>query len=143
MTSNAGSDKKEGALGFAKNENQLTKERAMKALSDFLRPEFLSRIDEIVVFNNLALEDHIAIARLILEEYVAALLEKEISFEYDYDSVRWFATRSLGGKSGARDLRNLIRKEVEDKITAAQVESSEDLKHISLKTEGDSLILGR
>ena len=117
MTSNAGSGKKDGALGFAKTENELVKEKVMKALKEFLRPEFISRLDEIVVFNNLTKENYCDIAKLMLDEYVKSLAEHGIIFEYDEKSVKLLAEKSIGGESGARDLRNLIRKEVEDKIS--------------------------
>ncbi len=125
MTSNAGSDKKDGALGFAKSESELSKEKVMKALSDFLRPEFLSRIDEIVVFRPLTEEDFHAIAGLMLGEYVGSLKEREIEFNFDDSALCWLAHHAIGGKSGARDLRNLIRREVEDKITSALVEHAD------------------
>lgn len=117
MTSNAGSGKKDGALGFAKTENELVKEKVMKALKEFLRPEFISRLDEIVVFNNLTKENYCDIAKLMLDEYVKSLAEHGIIFEYDEKSVKLLAEKSIGGENGARDLRNLIRKEVEDKIS--------------------------
>ncbi len=116
MTSNAGSDKKDGAMGFAKTQNDLTKEKAQKALSDFLRPEFLSRIDEVIVFQNLDKPSFEKIADLMLSEYVETLAEREISLEYDQAVLAWLAEKAFGGKSAARDLRNLIRKEVEEKI---------------------------
>ncbi len=117
MTSNAGSDIHEGILGFNKSETEMSKEKAMKALSDFLRPEFLARVDEIISFNVLTEEDFRNIARLLLNEYVTSLKEKGISFSYDDKAVSYIAEKSRGGKSGARDLRNFIRKEVEDAIT--------------------------
>ena len=116
MTSNAGSDKKDGAMGFAKTQNDLTKEKAQKALSDFLRPEFLSRIDEIIVFQNLDKPAFEKIADLMLSEYVETMAEREISLEYDQNVLAWLAEKSFGGKSAARDLRNLIRREIEEKI---------------------------
>ena len=118
MTSNAGSDKKTGLVGFAKSENEITKEKAYKALSEFLRPEFLSRVDEIVVFNKLTQEDFEKIARLSLNEYVKSIAEHGVAFEFDDDSVKELAKISINGKSGARDLLKNIRKEVEDKISA-------------------------
>ncbi|MDR1253795.1 MAG: ATP-dependent Clp protease ATP-binding subunit [Oscillospiraceae bacterium] len=137
MTSNAGSDKKEGALGFTKSESQITKEKAMKALSDFLRPEFLSRIDEVIVFKNLSVEDFVAIARLMLDEYIETLSERGIDFEYTDEAAQWLAEHAIGGKSGARDLRNLIRKEVEDRITARLVETQDNLSKVTLKKGND------
>ena len=126
MTSNAGSERKEGALGFARSEVDVTKEKALKALSDFLRPEFLSRVDEVIVFRPLNGEDFERIAHLMLDEYVETLKERKIIFRYDESSTRWLAGHAVGGKSGARDLRNLIRRQVEDRIASLIVEHSED-----------------
>ena len=126
MTSNAGSERKEGALGFARSEVDVTKEKALKALSDFLRPEFLSRVDEVIVFRPLNEEDFERIAHLMLDEYVETLKERKIIFRYDESSTRWLAGHAVGGKSGARDLRNLIRRQVEDRIASLIVEHSED-----------------
>ena len=126
MTSNAGSERKEGALGFARSEVDVTKEMALKALSDFLRPEFLSRVDEVIVFRPLNEEDYEKIAHLMLDEYVETLKERKIIFRYDESSTRWLAEHAVGGKSGARDLRNLIRRQVEDRIASLIVEHSDD-----------------
>jgi ATP-dependent Clp protease ATP-binding subunit ClpA len=135
MTSNAGSEKKGGELGFAKTELQLSQQKAKKALSEFLRPEFLSRLDEIVVFNSLCEQDFAQIAKLMLEEYVTALKERKIEFKYTEEAALWLAKQAIGGKSGARDLRNLIRKKVEDKITDILIESQEAPSKITLKGE--------
>lgn len=123
MTSNAGSDKRENALGFGKSQADANKEKVMKALSDFLRPEFLARVDEILVFRELDNNDFEKIAALLLEEYVPTLKEKGINFKYDDKACKCLAEKAAGGKSGARDLRNLIRKEVEDKIAEKIIES--------------------
>ena len=116
MTSNAGSDKRENALGFGKTQADAHKEKAMKALSEFLRPEFLARVDEILVFRDLDENDFKKISALLLDEYVPTLKEKGITFKYDDKTCTALAEKAKGGKSGARDLRNIIRKEVEDKI---------------------------
>ena len=126
MTSNAGSEKKEGALGFARTDADVSRERALKALSDFLRPEFLSRVDETIVFRPLKEDDFEKIAHLMLDEYVASLKERGTLFTYDEKATRWLAQHAIGGKSGARDLRNLIRREVEDRIASLLVESGSD-----------------
>ncbi|NLJ30071.1 MAG: ATP-dependent Clp protease ATP-binding subunit [Clostridiales bacterium] len=142
MTSNAGSEKKEGALGFAKSETDVTREKAMKALSDFLRPEFLSRVDEIIVFRPLNTDDFEAISHLMLDEYVASLKERGIALVYDAKSTRWLAEHAIGGKSGARDLRNLIRRQVEDRIASLVVENCDDrMTGISLSTDENGIKL--
>lgn len=123
MTSNAGSDKRENALGFGKTQADANKEKALKALSEFLRPEFLARVDEILIFRDLDNNDFQKISALLLEEYVPALKEKGITFKYDEKACKSLADKASGGKSGARDLRNLIRKEVEDKIAQEMIDS--------------------
>jgi len=117
MTSNAGSDRKSGALGFGGNENSFSKSKTIKALREFLKPEFMSRLDEVIVFNVLTESDFRKIAKLMLEEYVKSLGEHGIKFTYDESALSLIAKKSIGGKSGARDIRNLIRKEVEDKLS--------------------------
>ena len=116
MTSNAGSSRSEGALGFGKTQGDANKEKALKALREFLRPEFLGRVDEIVVFNDLDEEAFRKIAVLMLDEFKEPLRDKGITFEYTEDAVAELARQSVGGTRGARDLRNNIRRKVEDKI---------------------------
>lgn len=99
MTSNAGSDKKGGSLGFGKSQNDMTKEKVMKALSEFLRPEFLSRVDEVIVFNNLTEENYVEIAKLILNEYVDVLSERGVDFDYDDSALRLLAKNRLTEKA--------------------------------------------
>ena len=123
MTSNAGSGMKESALGFGKTEEDASRERVMKALGDFLRPEFLARVDEVIVFNHLSNENYVKIADLMLSEYVPALEEKHISFTYDDKACAYLAEKSCGGKGGARDLRHTIRREVEEKIAESMISS--------------------
>ena len=138
MTSNAGSDKKEGVVGFEKNHADITKEKAMKALSEFLRPEFLSRLDDIIVFRNLSESDFENIAKIMLNEYVESLKEKSIEFSYDDKVLNYLAKNSIDGKSGARDLRNLIRKKVEDEISNLMIHSQGvEIKKIKLSLEKD------
>ena len=110
-------------MGFAKTEAEATAEKVRAALSEFLRPEFLSRLDEIIIFSHLTKENFVDISALMLNEYVDSLKEKGIKFTFDKKAQELLAEKAYGGKSGARDLRNLIRKEVEDKIASAIVES--------------------
>lgn len=117
MTSNAGSNRKGGTLGFGNENGSYSKEKTMKALREFLKPEFISRVDEVVVFNTLTSEDMEKIAKLMLDEYVTSLKEHNINLTYDDNSIKIIVNKCIGGKSGARDLRNLIQKEVEDKIS--------------------------
>ena len=116
MTSNAGSQIREGSLGFTKSGVQMAREKAEKALADFLRPEFLARVDEVIVFRPLAQEDFQGIARLMIEELKPALLEKGIRFDCQPEALEQIAKEAFGHKSGARDIRKLIRQRVEDPI---------------------------
>ena len=114
----------------------------MKALSEFLRPEFLSRVDEIIIFHELTATDFQAIARLMIEEYVESLKERSITLKYDDAVLSWLADHAIGGKSGARDLRNLIRKKVEDQIAALLVTHyDQQVTGIVLTVENDELKL--
>ena len=123
MTSNAGSASKDSALGFGKTEEDASKEKIMKALSEFLRPEFIARVDEVIVFNSLKKDDFVKIADLMLSEYVPTLEEKHIKFTFDEKVCQLLAEKSCNGASGARDLRNTIRREVEEKIANAMIEA--------------------
>ena len=114
----------------------------MKALREFLKPEFLSRLDEIIVFNSLTKEDFIKIAEIILKEYVESLAEHDIKFSYNKKALKLLAEKSFGGKSGARDLRNLIRKEVEDKLSLLIIQNSGfDIGDVSLTAKDENLEL--
>ena len=123
MTSNAGSASKDSALGFGKTEEDASKEKVMKALSEFLRPEFIARVDEVIVFNSLTKDVFVKIADLMLSEYVPTLEEKHIKFTFDEKVCQLLAEQSCNGASGARDLRNTIRREVEEKIANAMIEA--------------------
>lgn len=122
MTSNAGSSDKTTGLGFNKSEGDISREKAMKALSDFLRPEFMSRIDEIVVFDPLSKESFASIAGLMLSEMKDPLAEKGIALKFDKRVTAALAEKSYGRKYGARDLRSVIREEIEDKIADIIIE---------------------
>ncbi len=124
MTSNAGSEWKESTVtvGFTKNEAQARKDHTYKALSQFLRPEFLGRIDEIVTFRQLDEKDYEKIAALMLQELVEPMKEKGIAFGWDEAVLALIAKEAYGNKSGARDLRRVIRRQVEDPICTLLVE---------------------
>ena len=126
MTSNAGSDTKSaGAVGFGGSADQQGKERAMKALRDFLRPEFLNRVDEIVCFNHLTRENFSGIARIMLEELRASLRDKGYTFRYDDALVDYLVEKSYSMTYGARNLRRLIQKELEDPMASRIIDSFE------------------
>ncbi|NMP36757.1 MAG: ATP-dependent Clp protease ATP-binding subunit [Clostridiales bacterium] len=140
MTSNAGSNQKEGALGFTKTRNEASKEKALKALSDFLRPEFIGRVDEIVVFNELTAEDYEKIAQLMLDEFIAPLKEKHIDLVIGDGVAKLISADTEGGVRGARDLRNSIRRKVEDKITDLIINSSEGiLKIVNVSVDNNQI----
>ena len=126
MTSNAGSEQKNGALGFGKDKGEATRERIAKALSDFLRPEFLGRVDEIAVFNSLTEDDYKKISVLLLNELRDSLKEKPIKLTWTDAVPAYLAKKAVGGKRGARDLRNIIRKEIEDKIASIIIDNYEE-----------------
>ena len=116
MTSNAGSTDKSGETGFNKTVEQMSRNKALKALNDFLRPEFLSRVDEVICFKPLEKEDLARIAALMLDEYQEPLREKGLELVWTDAALTLLCEKAQGGKFGARDLRRVIRKEVEDKI---------------------------
>lgn len=126
MTSNAGSTDKSTGIGFNKTESEVSKEKSMKALSDFLRPEFLSRIDEIVTFAPLTKENYESIAALMLDEMKDPLAEKGITLKYSKKALTAIADKAFGQKFGARDIRRVIREEIEDKVAELIITSTAD-----------------
>ena len=142
MTSNAGSDRGENLMGFGKSTLSATKDKALKALEEFLRPEFISRIDEIIVFNELdasALKD---IAQLNLTELSETLKEKMIDFKFSNDVAKYFAKECSGSKRGARDLKNMIRKQIEDVIVNTMIENGDRfLTEVKVSVNNDKLKL--
>ena len=127
MTSNAGSDSKSaGAVGFGGSADDQGRERTMKALRDFLRPEFLNRVDEIVCFNHLTKENFSGIARIMLDELRASLSEKGFTFRYDDALVDYLVEKSYSMTYGARNLRRQIQKELEDPMAARIIDSFEN-----------------
>lgn len=125
MTSNAGSTDRDTGVGFNKTDSDIAKDKAMKALRDFLRPEFLGRIDEIVVFNPLTEENFAGIAGLMLDEMKSPLEEKHISLRYTDEALKAIAHKAYGQKLGARDIRRVIRNEIEDKIAELLIDKGE------------------
>ncbi len=141
MTSNAGSNRGAGALGFAKSKNEASKEKALKALSEFLRPEFIGRVDEVVVFNDLTQHDYERIAALMLGELVSPLADKGIALAWDDKATEAIACLSVDGTRGARDLRNVIRRNVEDVITTRIVNGADKpFKAVNITADGDKVI---
>ena len=127
MTSNAGSNRNNASLGFNKTENEIAKEKTMKALREFLRPEFIGRVDEIVPFSPLSDESLKKIAALMLNEFIEPLMQKGIKFTYSDKVLDFIINKSESKKSGARELRHMIRKHIEDKIALIVVNSCDSL----------------
>ncbi|MCI7000555.1 MAG: ATP-dependent Clp protease ATP-binding subunit [Clostridiales bacterium] len=123
MTSNAGSDKNGGAVGFGRSGDELGKERVMKALQEFLRPEFINRVDEIVYFHQLTKEDFSGIARIMLRELAESLSAKGFTFTYEDSIVDYLVEKSYSAAYGARNLRRCIQKELEDPMAVRIIES--------------------
>jgi len=121
MTTNAGSDKKDGAVGFNRTVDEQGKAKAEKALKDFLRPEFINRVDEIVYFNYLSEANFKTIARLMLDELRDSMAEKPIALSYDDSLIDYLTEKSFSQAYGARNLRRLIQKEIEDRIASEMI----------------------
>lgn len=140
MTSNAGSSTGESGMGFGKTAGDMSKEKAMKALKDFLRPEFLGRVDEVVVFSPLTEENYADIAKLQLADTVKALGENGITLEIDDSAYRYIAKKSHGGKYGGRDILRVIREDVEDRIANLIIDAEENTpKKILLSADDEGI----
>ena len=123
MTTNIGSDKKDGAVGFNRTVNEQGREKVTKALNDFLRPEFINRVDEIVYFNYLSEANFKDIAELMLDELKGSLAEKSLEFTYDDSVLDYLISKSFSNTYGARNLRRFIQKEIEDRIASEIIEN--------------------
>lgn len=136
MTSNAGSDRNDNLMGFGRTVADASREKAMKALEGFLRPEFIARVDEIVVFSPLSRESLCKIAALMLDELKGSLTERLIEFSYDESVCGYLADKCGGGKRGARELRNIIRREIENRLVDIIVDSGEgSIKELSVTAD--------
>lgn len=139
MTSNAGSSFNTSGLGFAKSEADISKDKAMKALGEFLRPEFLSRVDEVVVFKPLTLDAYKGIAGLMIGEMKEPLLEKNITLNVSDEAYELVAKKASGGKFGGRDVRKVVRKDIEDKVANIIVEANGNISQIDVDADGDEI----
>lgn len=139
MTSNAGSSFNTSGLGFAKSEADISKDKAMKALGEFLRPEFLSRVDEVVVFKPLTLDAYKGIAGLMIGEMKEPLLEKNITLNVSDEAYELVAKKASGGKFGGRDVRKVVRKDIEDKVANIIVEADGNISQIDVDSDGDEI----
>ena len=140
MTSNAGSERNDNLLGFGKTIGDASKEKALKALREFLRPEFIARVDEIVVFNPLSNDSLQKIAEIMLNELNEALKERGINFIFDSKVSKYIASKCDGTKTGARELRNIIRREIETPIVDIIV-SNGVLNEIIATTSDEKILL--
>ena len=125
MTSNAGSERKEGTVGFGHTVNEQNRDRAMKALGEFLRPEFLNRVDEVICFNRLDEKNFAGIAHIMLDELQKSLEDKGLHFTWDEDLEDYLVKKSYSATYGARNLRRTIQKELEDVMAAQIIDSYE------------------
>lgn len=139
MTSNAGSSFNTSGLGFAKSEADISKDKAMKALGEFLRPEFLSRVDEVVVFKPLTLDAYKGIAGLMIGEMKEPLLEKNITLNVSDEAYELVAKKASGGKFGGRDVRKVVRKDIEDNVANIIVEADGNISQIDVDADGDEI----
>ena len=143
MTSNAGSDKSAGGtVGFGRSSDEQDKERVMKALQSFLRPEFINRVDEIVYFHQLTKENFAGIARIMLRELTESLSAKGFTFTYDDALVDYLVEKSYSAAYGARNLRRCIQKELEDPMAVRIIESFDHpITHIRASASGEKVTL--
>ena len=142
MTSNAGSNTKSGSVGFARTANEQGRERAMKALQEFLRPEFINRVDEIVYFNQLTEDNFKAIAALMPQELQDSLAEKGIVFTWQDSLLDYLVKKSYSAAYGARNLRRLIQKELEDAIASRIIDSwQHPVARLDASSDGEQLVL--
>lgn len=125
MTSNAGSERSENLLGFGKDKNTASKDKAMKALKEFLRPEFIGRVDEVIVFNSLTEEDYCKIADILIKEFIPSLRDKGVKLNVAEGVAQMIAKEAADGVRGARDIRHVIRRKVEDPIANILVSNHE------------------
>ncbi len=136
MTTNAGSEGPSASLGFTDNREIKSKEKTEKALSKFLRPEFINRIDEIIVFGHLTIEHFVSIASIMMNKLSNHLNEKGIRLTYSDDVLSYIADKSYSEKYGARNMRRFLEREVEDKIASLMIdEGKKDILgiHLTLK----------
>ncbi len=142
MTTNAGSNRKGGAMGFGGTVNDMGRERALKALGEFLRPEFINRVDEIVYFNSLTEENFRSIAELMLEETRDAIAERGISMTWNTALIDYLVRKSYSVTYGARNLRRTIQKDVEDAIAQKIIDCrGENVGHISVSADDNGVVV--
>ena len=142
MTSNAGSDRKDGSVGFGKTVSEQSKEKTLKALGEFLRPEFINRVDEVVCFNKLTEENFRAIAGIMLGELRDSLDARGLTFDWDGSLVDYLVKKSYSVQYGARNLRRTIQKDIEDPIAEKLIDAYQNPLHaLHAKADGEHVTL--
>ena len=142
MTSNAGSEGRVGGLGFGRTDGDMVKEKAMGALREFLRPEFINRVDEIIVFNHLTEENFLGIADIMLKELKESLSARGLTLTWGEDLRSHLVKKAYSQVYGARNLRRTIQRELEDPISEAIIDSFEHpISNIHARVENDSVQL--
>jgi len=142
MTTNAGSGNKTGSVGFGGTLSDMSRERALKALNEFLRPEFINRVDEVVCFNQLTEENFRGIAVLMLGEVQEVLREKDMELFWDEDLVDYLVRKGFSVTYGARNLRRLIQKEIEDEIAARVIENrGQAIRSVRLSAQDEKVLV--
>ena len=142
MTSNAGSEGTVGGLGFGRSEQDQTKEKTMKALRGFLRPEFINRVDEIITFNHLSKENFLGIADIMLKELSDSLAARGLTFTWDASVREYLVDKAYSVVYGARNLRRTIQRELEDPISERIIDSFETpISQIAVRVENDTIVV--
>lgn len=142
MTSNAGSDRQDGAVGFGRTTTQQSRDKAMRALTEIMRPEFINRIDEVIAFNQLTEQDFAQIARIMLGELIDTLAKNGIKMSFDENLIDFLVKMSYSIKYGARNLRRFIQKQIEDKAAGAIIAAYKSpITQIDVSVENDEIVL--
>jgi len=142
MTSNAGSEGTVGGMGFGRTDNQMASEKAMKALRQFLRPEFINRVDEIITFNHLTQENFLGIADIMLAELKQNLSDRGLTLSWDEELRQYLVNKAYSVTYGARNLRRTIQRDLEDPISEKIIESFEaPISAIHISVEQDAVVL--
>ena len=139
MTSNAGSTDRSTGVGFDKTDGDISTEKAMKALKEFLRPEFMSRLDEVIVFKPLNVKSYEKIAKLMIDEMREPLLEKDIKLKVAAKVYEYVANKAFGGRYGGRDVRRVIRDEIENAVATLIIERSGEIDSVNIGVKGGEL----
>ena len=142
MTTNAGSEGRVGGMGFGRTDGDMLKEKTMKALREFLRPEFINRVDEIITFHHLTEENFLGIAKIMLKELQDNLADRGLRFTWEENLLNWLSDKAYSVTYGARNLRRTIQREVEDPISERIIESFEKpISSIHIRVENDAVSL--